>query len=180
MNDYTITEQLLNDFRDADGVSIFEHSYRKPILMILLRHTGCSFCRRTLHELSQSLLQIRGSGYEVGIVHMDRDETMQEQLEQFDLQTVPRFHDPDKKLYKALGLKRSSILKMFKKELWEKGQEQLRDHGGAWPKSDPLQLPGAFLIDTGHVIAGETVLSPEEQPDFLALLIYSESLRKLA
>ena len=167
-------------FLDQGGVSIYEHSLEKPLLLILLRHVGCTFCRRTLHELSQSLLQIRACGYEAGIVHMDSDVSMEEQLSHYDLQTIPRFHDPKKILYNSLGLQRTSIRKMFKKEIWDTGKEQHKQYGAAWPQSDPMQLPGAFLIDAGEVVAGETTLSTEEQPDFLALLIYSETVSKLA
>ena len=170
----------LEAFTDQHGKSLLQHSQEKPLLLILLRHVGCTFCRRTLHELSNSLLEIRACGYQAGIVHMDSDETMHEQLEFYNLNTLPRFHDADKKLYKHLGLGRSSIRKIFTKELWATGQEQLKQYGASWPQSDPMQLPGAFLIENGEVVASETTLSTEEQPDFLALLIYAESIRKLA
>ena len=180
MSTTTSKSDLFETFKDQHGKSLLQHSQEKPQLLILLRHVGCTFCRRTLHELSNSLLEIRSCGYEASIVHMDNDETMSEQLKFYDLSTIPRFHDPDKKLYKHLGLSRTSIRKIFSKEFLATGQEQLKQYGASWPKSDPMQLPGAFLIENGQVIASETTLSTEEQPDFLALLIYAESISKLA
>lgn len=167
---------LLKEFTDRHGVSISEHSYAAPLLLVLLRHVGCSFCRKALHELSISMKHITGCGYRVGLVHMDRDEDMVEQLSLYGLDSLPRFHDPDRRLYHALGLNRAPVMSVFNRSLWKKGRQAQRTYGFALPKSDPRQLPGAFLIDQGHIVAGEATLSPDEHPDFIALLIRSEAV----
>jgi len=172
---HTEAHALLTELRDHHGVSISEHSFAAPMLLVLLRHVGCSFCRKALHELSQSMKHISRCGYRVGLVHMDADADMQEQLALYGLDKLPRFHDPDRRLYTALGLKRAPLHRLFRRDLWRKGQEAKRKYGVDLPKSDPLQLPGAFLIDQGIVVAGEPILSPEESPDFIALLIRSEA-----
>jgi hypothetical protein len=173
---YPQAHALLETFRDHHGVSISEHSHAAPMLLVLLRHVGCSFCRKALHELSISMKHITGCGYRVGLVHMDPDADMQEQLSLYGLETLPRFHDPDRALYQALGLHRAPVLSVFNRSLWRKGNEARKKYGVALPKSDPRQLPGAFLIDQGLIVAGEATLSPDEHPDFLALLIRSEAV----
>jgi len=172
----SIQHELLADFKDRKGVSITEHSFAAPLLLVLLRHIGCSFCRKTLHELSVSMKHITECGYRVGLVHMDGDVDMESQLSLYGLEKLPRFHDPDRRLYKALGLARAPMLSVFRAGMWKRGLQASRKHGFAMPKSDPLQLPGAFLIDQGLLVAGEQTLSPDEQPDFLALLIRSEAM----
>ncbi|HMO04728.1 MAG TPA: redoxin domain-containing protein [Kiritimatiellia bacterium] len=167
---------LLPAFRDQHGVSISEHSHAAPMLLVLLRHVGCSFCRKALHELSASMRHITGCGYRVGLVHMDPEADMQDQLSLYGLDTLPRFHDPDRALYQALGLHRAPMLSVFNRNVWRKGNEARKKYGMGLPKSDPRQLPGAFLIDQGLIVAGEATLSPDEHPDFIALLIRSEAV----
>lgn len=169
------TNQLLSKYKDRSGVSIADHSRAAPLLLVLLRHAGCSFCRKALHELSDSMKHITACGYHVGLVHMDSDADMKEQLKIFGLDHLPRFHDPDRSLYRALGVPRAPLASIFNRRLWKKSSDTKKKYGYRWPKTDPLQLPGAFLVDQGVVIAGEPTLSPDEHPDFLALLIRSEA-----
>jgi len=170
------THELMNQLRDQKGISINEHSFAAPFLLVLLRHVGCSFCRKALHELHNSMKHINACGYRVGLVHMDADSDMQEQLKIYSLDQLPRFHDPDRKLYHALGLTRAPLLSLFNRGMFKRSLQARKKYGIGLPKSDPLQLPGAFLIDQGLVVAGEHTLSPDEQPDFLALLIRSEAV----
>lgn len=171
-----LPHQLLAEFRDQHGTSIQDHSFAAPFLVILLRHIGCPFCRKTLQELSDSLHLIADCGYRVGIVHMDDEADMAAPLKRYSLENLPRFHDPDKRLYQALHLPRMSFRALGRMGMWKQGISDSLAHGGSFPKADPMQLPGAFLIDQGVVLAGEPVLSPEDSPDFLALLIRSEAV----
>jgi len=173
---YKKPHDLLASYKDHSGVSIKEHSFAAPILLVLLRHVGCSFCRRTLHELSESMKHINRCGYRVGLVHMDSGADMEEQLRLYGLQQLPRFHDPERKLYRSLGLARAPLMSVFSTRVWKRGLQAKKKYGTNWPKTDPLQLPGAFLIDQGQIVAGESTLSPDEHPDFLALLIRSEAV----
>jgi len=172
----SFNESLLHDFVDQDAISIYEHSCSAPMLLVLVRHVGCAFCRRTLDELAQSLGQITDCGYGVGIVHMNADDQTEEQLFTYGLEGLPRFYDPSRMLYQGLGVSRAPLRTLFRPKMIKEGIQASRRYGSSWPEADPLQLPGAFLIDQGHVIAGETVISPDDHPDFLSLLILSESL----
>lgn len=167
--------ELLSRFKDQHGVTIHEHSCAAPMLLVLLRHVGCSFCRKALHELSESMKHITGCGYRVGLVHMDNDADMQAQLTRFGLEKLPRFHDAKRKLYRALGVRRAYMAGLMSGKVWRDAVEAKRLYGAAFPKADPFQLPGAFLIDQGVIIAGESTLSANEHPDFLALLIRAEA-----
>jgi len=167
---------LLTVFKDRQGISIREHSEASPVLLVLLRHVGCSFCRKAMHELSVSLKHINRCGYRVALVHMDPVHETEEQLRAFGLDKLPLFHDPDRRLYRALGLPRTPVLSLFNRRLWQKGRTAQKKYGFGLPKSDPRQLPGAFLVNQGRIVAGQAVLSPDEHPDFLALLIRSEAV----
>lgn len=176
MNVHANANPLFRHYRDQHGVTLEAASFAGPVMLVLLRHIGCSFCRETLHELAESRKHIEECGYAIGLVHMDAPEYLEEQLAMYGLGDVSRFHDPDRALYRALGLGRVPLSSALNKRVWQKGLQAHKEFGGAWPKTDPLQLPGAFVIDQGRVVAGEAVLSPEEHPDFLALLIRIEAV----
>ena len=156
--------------RDANGVSISEHSHAAPMLLLFLRHVGCPFCRRTLREVQQARLDIEANGYTIGVVHMDSESTVNAALEKAGLADLPRFHDPDQLLYAALDVKRLPMRALFSPRTWTRGFEFGAKYGYSWPESDPMQLPGAFLIDQGQVIAGHSSLYPAEPPDFRSLV----------
>lgn len=169
-------DQLLSGLQDQTGTTIHALSMRQPVLLVLLRHIGCPFCRKVLHELSESLPHISDCGYSVGLVHMNEESEMVGPLSQYGLLDVPRFHDPERSLYQALGLPRAQLRQVLNIHLWREGVRLRKRYGYSTPKADPLQLPGAFLVDQGKVVAGEPVMSPDESPDFLALLIRSEAV----
>ena len=45
-------EPLLREIRTEDGVSLADLSATAPVLLIFLRHSGCTFCRQTLSDLA--------------------------------------------------------------------------------------------------------------------------------
>ena len=167
---------LFHDLSDQHGVSIYDHSVATPFLLVLLRHLGCSFCRKTLHEIQESVDTIRECGYNLGLVHMNASEQTIPQLQKFELEHLPRFYDPKRLLYQDLGVNQVEIKHLFRTRTLREGAKAAIQYQGAIPTANPLQLPGAFLIDNGNVVAGETVMYAEEQPDILSLLIYSEAL----
>ncbi|MCB1070503.1 MAG: redoxin domain-containing protein [Verrucomicrobia bacterium] len=178
MNQPTVDHlaQQLSGLRDQRGTTIHALSMRQPLLLVLLRHIGCPFCRKVLHELSESLPYISDCGYSVGLVHMNDEAEMTGPLTQYGLLEVPRFYDPERRLYQALGLPRAQLRQALNIHLWKEGVRLRKRYGFSTPKADPLQLPGAFLVDQGKVVAGEPVMTPDESPDFLALLIRSEAV----
>jgi hypothetical protein len=107
---------------------------------------------------------------------MDSPEAVLPVFERYGLEQLPRYHDPDRLLYQGLNVSRTSFRHLIRLGLSRHGRDSLSTHGGALPGADPLQLPGAFVIEDGRVIAGQSVLAPDDHPDFLALLIQAEAL----
>jgi len=165
-----MNEDIFKNYNDQHGVSMYEQSFAAPLLIIMLRHLGCAFCRRTLWETARQRSDINSQGVEVGLVHMDDSAVFAAKVKEFKLHDVPRFHDPDQTLYQEFGIKRAGLRELFNYRVWTKGFEFGVKHGVSWPESDPRQLPGAFLIDQGHVVAGDWNLSPVNPPDFELLL----------
>ena len=45
----------------------------------------------------------------------------------------------------------------------------LKGHGFGWPKSDPLQLPGAFLLRDGVIVRAFRHATSADRPDYCEL-----------
>jgi hypothetical protein len=67
------------------GLSIQEHSKLRPVLLVFLRHVGCTFCREALADLSARRAEIEASGTQVVLVHMGREDTAATVLNKYNL-----------------------------------------------------------------------------------------------
>ena len=47
-----VSEKMLCEVRTEDGVSLGDLSATAPVLLIFLRHSGCTYCRQTLSDLA--------------------------------------------------------------------------------------------------------------------------------
>ena len=59
-------------FVKTGGASLGELSREQPTLAVFLRHAGCTFCRMTLHDLTEQRGRIEQAGVRLAIVHMSR------------------------------------------------------------------------------------------------------------
>ena len=166
---------LFDEYKDKNGVSITAHSEAAPLLLVMLRRIGCPFCRQTLQDLCNILPLIRDRGYEVGIVHMEETWQTRQELARYRLDHLPPiFRDADRSLYQALGVNRAPLRSLFTPRFMRDGVRSSLEHGVTFPEVDPFQLPGAFLIDQGRVVADRKVLTPNESPDILSLVVHTD------
>ena len=76
------------------GQSIHQISLRKPVMLVFLRHAGCTFCRQTLADLRDARDEILDLGLEVAIVHMGSPMEGTMMLSNYELDFFHRFSDP--------------------------------------------------------------------------------------
>jgi peroxiredoxin len=74
--------------------------------------------------------------------------------------------DPEKRLFRAFGLKQTSVGSLFSAKMLVKGvQAMAKGHLVGAPKGDVRQLPGVFIIDpAGHIRFSHYAASPEDHP----------------
>jgi hypothetical protein len=88
----------------------------------------------------------------------------------YGLADIPRFSDPEQKLYGAFGLKRGTLNQLLGPKVWLRGAGAfVHGHGFARPQTDPLQMPGAFLVYHGRILKGGPHKTSADRPDYLAL-----------
>jgi peroxiredoxin len=159
-------EALTNFFVHDTGESIFEMSEKQPVLMIFLRHFGCSFCRELLNELSESRMDLWKSNYRLVIVHMSSDDEAHDFLKPYDLDGISQISDPTCTLYESFGVKRASYLQTFHFKSWWKAF-LLMCHGVFIGKlsGDGFRKAATAIIYQGEVIKFSLPEYVFEQPD---------------
>ncbi|MDX2267594.1 MAG: SelL-related redox protein [Bryobacter sp.] len=154
------------------GISIIEHSRLRPVLLVFLRHVGCTFCREALSDLSRHRAAIEASGTQIVLVHMGREEAAEQILSKYNLTDVPRVADPTLSLYEAFGLERGSFAQLLGPKVWLRGFQAglLGKHGIGPSEGDVSQMPGVFLVFHGETLKSYRHQSAADRPDYLALV----------
>jgi peroxiredoxin len=154
------------------GVSILEHSRLRPVLLVFLRHVGCTFCREALSDLSARRPEIEASGTQLVLVHMGQEESAEQILAKYSLTDVPRVWDPKLSLYRAFGLEKGAFTQLFGPKVWWRGFKAgfLGKHGVGIADGDVSQMPGVFLVFHGEILKSYRHQSAADRPDYVSLV----------
>jgi len=149
-----------------DGRTLWAMTWRQPVLVVFLRHFGCTFCRETLATLQQKREALRAQGFEYALVHMVDDTTALRALKSYGLSDVMRFSDPDRVVYRAFGLQRGTLGQLFGWRLRGLAAGIFRRHGVGSLQGDGFQMPGAFVVANGEIQSGYRHRVASDQPDY--------------
>ena len=134
---------------DGSSVELRDLYCERPLALVFLRHLGCLFCREIVTQLreipSESLVFVAGERAESCAEFRERAEIPQ------------RFvSDPGRTLYEAFGLERGGLGAFVSPKIIGRGIAAMRaGHRQAIPTSDPRQLGGAFVVDSGGRVVWE-------------------------
>jgi peroxiredoxin len=171
LDDPSVISQVLERSLTQSGKSVVELSESGRILLVFLRHAGCSFCRETLADIAAARTAIEGRGLRIVLVHMGPAPELDKLLAKYHLSGLDLISDPDQQLYEVFGLKRGTFRQLFGwKVLWRGvfGGVLLR-HGIGLARADASQLPGTFLIDRCAVVRRFRHRSAADRPDYVSL-----------
>ena len=169
-----IDPALLTAYKTQTGQTLGALSAERPLLLVFLRHFGCTFCREAVAELSEMRKEIEAKGTRMGFVHLGTEEKAQKFFEPYGLADLPRIADEKGKLYQAFGLIRAnwrqylnyeSILRML--IAWLEG------HWVGLPAGDVQRMPGVFLIANGEIRKAYRHKLVSDRPDYLQLATVS-------
>lgn len=157
--------------RTQFGVSLLEMSQLSPVMVIFLRHFGCTFCREAVADLASRRREIEQQGVRLAFVHMSSEEEADDFFVDHGLADVARVSDPKQIVYRAFGLERGSWGQLFgPKVLWRGIQAGfLEGRGVGRPVGDAFQMPGVFVIFHGEVLRAYRHQSAADRPDYVAL-----------
>lgn len=117
-----------------------------PLLLVLVRHYGCQFCREQIAQLRRILPDLERAGVDVAIIGNGTPLMAQAFVEETGLE-VPLYTNPGREVYRALGARRPSLLAMLDPRLWLNGLRAMsRGYLPHRVQGDAAQLGGVFLI----------------------------------
>ena len=158
---------LLISLRTQTGESLDEMSRNSSVLVVFLRHCGCTFAREALDDVAQQRAAIAAAGTKIVLVHMQTDADAQALFTRYKLGDLPRISDPEQKLYQAFELQRGSLWQvMGLSNVLPAIRSIFRGNLSAIPNSDIFQLPGAFLIRDGKIVNAFRAARSSERPDY--------------
>lgn len=143
----------------------------KKVLLVFLRHFGCTFCRETMTRLSEAREALEMAGIKIVVVHMVPPALAQRLLNIYNLSGVSHISDTDRVLYRSFGLKKARANHFLNpKNVWRTFVNGvLKGHMVGKPAGDALQMPGVFLVHKSKILNKYTYRYVSDMPDFLRL-----------
>lgn len=163
--------QALDGARTQSGQTLAALCEASPVLLLFLRHAGCTFCREAIGDVARDRGVIEAAGVRIVLVHMGDAEAIAKLTTKYGLGGVDRICDPDRKLYQAFGLKRGRLRQLFgPKVLWRAfPQGVLSRHGIGRLTADGFQMPGLFLLDEAGIVRRFRHRTAADRPDYVGI-----------
>jgi peroxiredoxin len=170
MNSSSNEASLLANTTTSNGETLAALSERSPVLLVLLRHEGCPFCRNAMSDIARLRPRIEDVGTRVVLGHMWADTDFAAFATRYGLSSLATVADPGRTLYKGLGLKRGSLIQLMSpRVLWASFRTTMAGHLPGKVKGDLFQLPGAFLLHHGQVVKSHEYQDASDRPDYVSL-----------
>lgn len=119
-----------------------------PLVLVFLRHFGCTFCREQVSLLRRDYSKFRALGVQVACVAQGDAKTGKAFSIFFDLPFPLLLCGDDLTVFHAYGLERGTAGQLFGWRSWIHGlSATLRGHLVGRLVGDGFQMPGAFVID---------------------------------
>lgn len=164
-------EQALTLPRSHRGATLRELSRQSPVMVVFLRHAGCTFCREALSDLAEQRLDLQRQGVQIAVVHMSPPLQATQLFAHYGLDDVHRFSDVDCQLYRAFGLRRGRVGQLAGWRVLLRGLfvAFFQGHGIGGLQGDGWQMPGVFLLRDGRIVGTFQHASAADRPDYRQL-----------
>ncbi len=165
--------QTLAAMRTESGATLLDLADASPILLIFLRHFGCSFCRAAIASVAEIRPKLDARGVRPIFVHLGTPELAKHYFDYYHLESVERISNPDASFYQHpnFGLARMHPIRhLFSPRVyygWLKGA--LIKHGIGRIKDDGHQMPGIFFLKGPKIIRHFRYRTIADEPDLLKL-----------
>ena len=161
-------DDVLKETRVSSGESLYELSKQRDVLLVCVRHSGCTFCREALDDLARQRVAIQQAGAWPVVVHMGTMEQGADLLRRYGCEEFDQVSDPTRRVYRALNLRLGTLAELFgARAFWRAlaGGTIFR-FGFGRMVGNGLQMPGAFLIRNGQILKAFRHQSSGDRPDF--------------
>ncbi|MBY0262816.1 MAG: AhpC/TSA family protein [Phycisphaerales bacterium] len=157
--------------RDDSGRTLAEATRERPTPLLLVRHSGCTFCREAIADLARQQDAIRAAGLGVVVVGLAPGvDRLRAIGDKHGLRDAVYSADPERLLYRALELGRGTFVQLFGPRVWLRGVAAfLAGHGLGRPEGDGFQMPGAFVVHDGRVLRAFRHATAADRPNLAEL-----------
>ncbi len=172
MQESKVETDIIESMITNTGETLNDMSYKHPILLVFLRHFGCTFCREALSDIAKRRTDIEKMGIRLVFVHMTNNEIAERYFNRYNLEGAVHISDPECTYYKAFGLLKGTFTQLFGLQSWIRGfQAGVLDGQGVGPQlGDGFQMPGVFVISDGEIKESFIHKLASDRPDYLKLV----------
>ena len=164
---------MLRRFRTESGRTLLELVDESPVLLVFLRHFGCSFCREALDRVAKIREKLQARGVRPVFVHLGSPERARPYFDYYKLADVERVSNPDASLYTnpVFGLHRESPLwQLVRLKVWIGWLRGLFRRYWIGPiREDASQMPGVFFLRDRAIVREFRYRTTADQPNYLKL-----------
>jgi peroxiredoxin len=164
----------LASVKTDSGASLLELAEASPVLLIFLRHFGCSFCRQAISDIADLKGELDKRGVRPVFVHLGTPERAKPFFEYYGIGDVERVSDPEAAIYRNPVFAISRIhpaLTLLQPAVWMgwfKGA--LFKHGLGAIKEDGEQMQGIFFLKGPKIVRQFRYKTIADEPHYLKLV----------
>ena len=164
-------EEALRTAKTQRGESLLDLSRQQDLLIVCLRHAGCTYCREALDDLSKQWTAIQAARVRPIVVQMGTVEQGESLVRKYGLDEIDHVSDPERRVYRGLELRLGTLSQLFGvRNFWRAlvGGTVFRFGFGRFV-GNGLQMPGAFLVRDGRIVQAFRHESPSDRPDYAGM-----------
>ena len=144
------------------------------MLLVFLRHFGCSFCRQAISDVAELKPELDKRGVRPVFVHLGTPERAKPFFEYYGIGDVERVSDPDAALYQnpVFAIPRiHPVRTLFQPAVWVgwlKGP--IFKHGIGAIKEDGKQMQAIFFLKGPTIVREFRYKTIADEPNYLKLV----------
>lgn len=123
----------------------------KKLLVIFLRHLGCTYCRKTLKNFSEYFNSNRPVVFSPLFVHMASKDEGSQILSKYNLDGKAHISDENKELYNLFSIKQGRASQLFGPGVLKAGVKDIFKYGVGRLRGDGFQMPALFVVDENGI-----------------------------
>src|SRR3984957_6087 len=166
--------QTLASIHTESGASLLALTEASPVLLIFLRHFGCSFCRQAISDVADLREELARRGVRPVFVHLGTPERAKPFFAYYGIGDVERISDPEARIYQNpvfLLPRIHPVLTLLQPAVWAgwfKGA--LFKHRIGAIKEDGEQMQGLFFLKGPKIVRQFRYRTIADEPDYLKLV----------
>jgi hypothetical protein len=166
--------QTLAGIRAESGANLLALAEASPVLLVFLRHFGCSFCRQAISDVAELRGELDRRGVRPVFVHLGTPARAKPFFDYYGIGDVERVSDPEAAVYRlpVFALPRMHpALTLFQPLVWIgwlKGA--IFKHGIGAIKEDGHQMQGIFFLKGPKIVRQFRYKTIADEPNYLKLV----------